>query len=219
MKACAPLGPTREKETAMSAAPKPYITAEEYLELDRQADIKSEYYAGEVFAMASGSPIHSLIAANVIGILHPQLLEKPCRVYSSNLRVYASEALYTYPDATVVYGEPEFSDEHGETLLNPTLLVEVLSPNTEAWDRGGKFEHYRQRESLQEYVLIAQDRAHAERFARQPDGQWLLSEVNGLDGMLPLPSIGCKLGLGQVYHKVDFPAAGGRHRQGNDSQA
>ncbi len=190
----------------MSAAPKPYYTPEQYLELERQAEYKSEYYAGEIFAMAGGSPEHSLIAANVIAGLHPQLLGKPCRVYNSDLRVRTTEELYTYPDVTVVCGEPQFSVEDPETLVNPTLIVEVLSRTTEAWDRGGKFEQYRQRESLQEYVLVAQDRPHVERFARQPNGQWLLSEVNGLEAVMALPAIGCELALAGVYHQVTFPA-------------
>jgi Uma2 family endonuclease len=190
----------------MSAAPKPYYTPEQYLELERQAEYKSEYYAGEIFAMAGGSPEHSLIAANVIAGLHPQLLGKPCRVYNSDLRVRTTEELYTYPDVTIVCGEPQFAVEDPETLVNPTLIVEVLSRTTEAWDRGGKFEQYRQRESLQEYVLVAQDRPHVERFARQADGQWLLSEVNGLDAVMALPAIGCELALAGVYYQVTFPA-------------
>jgi Uma2 family endonuclease len=191
----------------MAAAPKPYITPKEYLESERQAEYKSEYFAGEVFAMAGGSPEHSLIAANATRELGNQLLKKPCRVYNSDLRVHANEPHYSYPDVTVVCGEPQFLDEKRDTLLNPTVIVEVLSPTTEAWDRGGKFEQYRQRESLQEYVLIAQDRAHVERFTRQPGGQWLLSEVNGLEGTLSLPSLGCELTLSQIYHRVEFPEA------------
>src|SRR6478672_4613835 len=125
------------EETRMSAAPKPYISPEEYLERERQAETKSEYFAGEVFAMAGGTPEHSLIAANVTGGLWPQLLQKPCRVYTSDLRVHTSEPHYSYPDVTVVCGEPQFLDEQRDTLLNPTVIVEVLSPTTEAWDRGG----------------------------------------------------------------------------------
>ena len=112
---------------------------------------------------------------------------------------------YAYPGVTVVCAEPQFSDEDPPALLNPTLIVEVLSPTTEAWDRGGKFEQYRQRDSLQEYVLIAQDRPHVERFTRQPDGQWLLTERNGLEASLPLSSIGCELSLSEVYRKVPLP--------------
>src|SRR5438309_3631674 len=122
-------------------------------------------------------------------------------MYNSDMEVRVTEEQYAYPDVTVVCGEEQFEDEEADVLLNPTLIVEVLSPTTEAWDRGGKFEQYRQRDSLQEYVLIAQDRPHVERFARQPDGQWLLTERNGLEATLSLPSVGCELSLSEVYRK------------------
>ena len=189
----------------MSAAPKPYITPEQYLALERQAKTKSEYFAGEIFAMAGASPEHSLISSNVLGDLWSQLREGPCTVYNSDMKVRSTQEHYAYPDVTVVCGEAQFAGEEREVLLNPTLIVEVLSPSTEAWDRGGKFEQYRQRESLQEYVLIAQGRPHVERFARQADGQWLLTEVNGSAAILALPSIGCELALSEVYRKVTLP--------------
>ena len=189
----------------MSAAPKPYVTPEQYLALERQAETKSEYFAGEIFAMAGASREHSLISSNVLGDLWSQLREGPCTVYNSDMKVRSTQEHFAYPDVTVVCGEAQFGGEEREVLLNPTLIVEVLSPSTEAWDRGGKFEQYRQRESLQEYVLIAQDRPHVERYARQADGQWLLTEVNGLEAVLALPSIGGELALAEVYRKVTFP--------------
>jgi Uma2 family endonuclease len=189
----------------MSAVPKQYITPEQYLERERQAETKSEYFAGEIFAMAGGSPEHSLISSNVLGDLWPQLREGPCTAYSSDMKVRSTQEHFAYPDVTVVFGEAEFGGEEREVLLNPTLIVEVLSSTTEAWDRGWKFEQYRQRESLQEYVLVAQDRPHVERFARQADGQWLLTERNGLEASLFLASIGCELALSEVYRKVTFP--------------
>ncbi len=189
----------------MTAAAKLRLTPEEYLAGERFADTKSEYYDGETFAMAGGSEPHSLISMNVGGELRQQLLAKPCRVYNSDLKVRATETAYAYPDVTVVCGEPEFEDEQADVLLNPTVIVEVLSPTTEGWDRGGKFERYRERASLQEYLLLAQDRVHGERFARQPHGEWLLSVVDGRDGVLSLPSIGCQLALARVYHMVAFP--------------
>jgi Uma2 family endonuclease len=194
----------------MSAAPKQYVTPEQYLAMERQAEYKSEYYDGEVFAMAGGSEAHSLIAVNLTRELSGQLLERPCRVYNSDMKVHTNMPHYSYPDVTIVCGEPQFVDEHRDTLLNPTVVIEVLSPTTEAWDRGGKFQQYRQRESLQEYVLIAQDQPHIERFVRQADGQWLMSEVSGLEAVLPMPSIGCELALALVYLKVEFPEAGTR---------
>ena len=186
----------------MSAVPKPYITPEQYLELERQAESKSEYFAGEIFAMAGASPEHSVITVNVTVTLGTQLRDSPCTAYSSDMKVRSSQEHYAYPDVTVVCREAQFAGEEREVLLNPTLIVEVLSPSTEAWDRGGKFEQYRQRESLQEYVLVAQDRPHVERFARQARGEWLLTEVNGLEASLALPSIGCELALAEVYRKV-----------------
>src|SRR6478736_1443872 len=147
-----PILPCR-KETRMSAAAKPYLSPQEYLARERRAEIKSEYYDGEVFAMAGGSKEHSIIAANVTGVLWPQMSNKPCDVYTSDMRVQISEVgPYTYPDATVVCGEAQFADAEVDTLLNPTLIVEVLSPTTEAWDRGGKFEGYQQIPALQEYL-------------------------------------------------------------------
>ena len=189
----------------MSAAPKPYITPEQYLALERQAETKSEYFAGEIFAMAGASREHNRISGNAFGELWSQLRDRPCATYNSDMKVRTTEDHYAYPDVTVVCGEAQFGGEEREVLLNPTLIVEVLSPSTEAWDRGGKFEQYRQRESLQEYVLIAQDRPHVERYARQEDGQWLLTEVNGLEAVLALPSIGGELALAEVYRKVTLP--------------
>lgn len=190
----------------MSAAPKPYISPEEYLDRERQAETKSEYFAGEIFAMAGGSEEHNVITVNLARELSSQLLERPCQVYGGDMKVRATAELYVYPDITVVCGERQFDDEKKDVLLNPTLIVEVLSPTTEAWDRGGKFEQYRQRESLQEYVLLSQDRPHAERYARQSNGEWLWTERNGLEAALTLPSIGCELALSEVYRKVTFPS-------------
>jgi Uma2 family endonuclease len=200
-----------EEEAAMSAAPKPFLTPEQYLEQERHAETKSEYYDGEVFAMAGGSPDHSLIATNVTSELGFQLRDTPCRVYNSDLRVRGSETDYSYPDLTVVCGEPQLAGEN-DVLLNPTLIVEVLSPSTEAWDRGGKFERYQQIASLREYLLIAQDRARVERYARQAEGEWLLTVAVGLDGRITLPAIGCELALAEVYRKVAFPENAGRRR-------
>lgn len=191
----------------MSAAPQLRLTPQEYLARERQAETKSEYYNGEIFAMAGGSEEHSLIATNVVTELGLQLRDRPCKVYNSDLRVQIDqEGPYTYPDVSVVCGEAQFADAEVDTLLNPTVVVEVLSPTTEAWDRGGKFEQYQQVASLQEYVLIAQDRPRVERYARQAEGEWLLTVVTGLDGRLTLASVECELRLAEVYRKVSFPA-------------
>jgi Uma2 family endonuclease len=197
----------------MSAAAKPYLSPQEYLARERRAEIKSEYYDGEVFAMAGGSKEHSLIATNVIIELGLQLRGRPCDVYNSDMRVGVSEVgPYTYPDVTVVCSEAQFADAEVDTLLNPTLIVEVLSPTTEAWDRGGKFEGYQQIPALQEYLLIAQDRPRVEQYARQAEGQWLLTVTNGLDGVVSLPSIGCELALREIYRRINFPENAGPRR-------
>jgi Uma2 family endonuclease len=191
----------------MTALAKQRLTPAEYLEIERAADHKSEFFAGEMFAMAGASPPHVLITSNVSGELHAQLKGRPCRVYSSDLRVRVSETgLYTYPDVVVVCGEQQFDDEKGDTLLNPTLIVEVLSPTTEAYDRGDKFDHYRRLPSLREYLLIAQDRQRIERYVRQGEGpDWLLTAVN--QGAVSIPSVGCELRLADIYDKVELPEA------------
>jgi len=194
----------------MSAAPKAFVTPQEYLAMERQADTKSEYFAGEIFAMAGGSKEHNRISGNVFGLLWSQLRGGPCTPYNSDMKVRVALDHYAYPDVTVVCGEEEFADEQTDVLLNPTFIVKVLSPTTEAWDRGGKSEQYRQRASLQEYLLVAQDRLHVERYSRQASGEWLLTEVNGREAVLPLPSIGCELALSEVYHNLPFSDAPGR---------
>lgn len=184
---------------------KAYLTPEEYLEIDRKAEFKSEYYAGEMFAMAGARETHNLIVANVIIDLGLQLRGRPCRVYPSDMRLQVSETgLYAFPDVSAVCGAPQFLNERRETLLNPTLIVEVLSESTEAYDRGKKFEHYDTISSLAEYLLISTDHVNAELFTRQPDGRWLLSRAGSVDETLELPSVGCRLKLADLYDKVDL---------------
>ena len=189
----------------MSLQPKTRFTPEEYLALERKAECKSEYFNGEIFAMSGATPQHVLIVTNVVSELRGQLKSRPCTVYSTDLRLKVSATgLYTYPDVIVVCGEPQFNDDHKDTLLNPTLIVEVLSESTKDYDRGGKFEQYRMLESFMEYVLIAQDKHHVEHFVRQPDNRWLLSETNRVEDTLELTSIGCNLALTEVYDKVEL---------------
>jgi Uma2 family endonuclease len=181
------------------------LTPAEYLRVERAAAYRSEYFAGEMFAMAGGSPRHSLIRTNLIGELSGGLKCCPCTAYDSDLRIRVSATgLYTYPDASVICGALEFDDEHRDTVLNPTLIAEVLSEGTEAYDRGKKFNHYRQLPSLREYLLVAQDRPTLERFARNADGTWTLTIKSGLDQSLDLSAIGVTLSLAEVYDKVDF---------------
>jgi Uma2 family endonuclease len=192
-------------EQHMSSQAQKRFTPEEYLALEREAQCKSEYYAGEIFAMAGASRWHNLIVANIISELRSQLKGRPCTTYPSDMRLkVCPTGLYTYPDVTVVCGEAQFEDNQQDTLLNPTLIVEVLSDSTEAYDRGGKFAHYRKLASLMEYVLIAQTKPHIEHYVRQPDNRWLLAEADSLHDTLHLPSIDCRLALVEVYDKVEI---------------
>ncbi|HEV7503304.1 MAG TPA: Uma2 family endonuclease [Thermoanaerobaculia bacterium] len=189
----------------MEAQQKPYLTATEYLAIERQADTRSEYLDGEMFAMAGTSLAHSTIAGNLIGELRQQVKKQPCRVCPSDLRVHIpTTGLYTYPDVVVVCGEPKLEDDQFDTLLNPTLIIEVLSPNTEAYDRGKKFEHYRSIDSLAEYLLVSQTEPRIEQYLRQDGGRWLFTAVAGLESRITLSSIQCELSLAEVYDKVDL---------------
>ncbi|MFN8486261.1 MAG: Uma2 family endonuclease [Caldilineaceae bacterium] len=197
----------------MSALPKLYLSPEQYLVQERKSLTKHEYYAGEIFALAGASRQHNLIVLNVGAELRTQLKKRSCTVYPSDLRVKIEPIdLYTYPDVVVVCGKAQFDDKEQDTLLNPTVIVEVLSKSTEAYDRGTKFKNYRTLPSLTEYILIAQDAYHIEHYVRQTDNQWLLSEVDDPEGVVELPTIQCSLLLGEVYDKVEFaPEADAQH--------
>ena len=189
-----------------------FITPEQYLEIERRAAGKSEYWQGVMYAMAGASREHNLLVGDLFGGLRDQLRGQPrgtrCEAYSSDMRVFVpSTGLYTYPDVVVACGEPRFLDDRKDTLLNPGFLAEILSPSTEAYDRGRKFEHYRSVESLQEYLLVAQDRIHVELYRRQPDGAWLLQEASRSDETVEARSIACRLVLGEIYERLEFPAA------------
>jgi Uma2 family endonuclease len=189
----------------MSALPKVYWTPEQYLAWERKQESKSEYWNGEIFAMAGASEKHNLIAANVIALLHPQLRSRGCRTYPGDIRLFISATgLYTYADVVVVCGQPQFTDSEVDTLLNPTLIVEVLSKSTENYDRGKKFQNYRTIGSLTDYLMIAQDSYSIEHYVRRPEGQWLFSEARGLEAVLTLPTLHCTLKLSEVYDQVDL---------------
>jgi len=182
-----------------------YISPEEYLRRERQAEYKSEYLNGEIFAMGGASEVHNLIAGNIFGELRQQLKERSCRVYISDMRVKVhSVGLYTYPDVVIVCGEPEFEDNEFDTLLNPTVLIEVLSKSTERYDRIAKTSYYRTIDSLAAHLLVAQDEIRLEQYSRQPDGQWLFSEYLTLDAVVDLASIECTLKLSDVYDRITF---------------
>jgi Uma2 family endonuclease len=182
-----------------------WITPEDYLAWERQADTKSEYWNGEVYAMAGASPRHTLITANTITSLSIRLRGRPCTVHTGDLRIKISPTgMFAYPDVVVVCGAPRFDDKQQDTVLNPAVLVEVLSKSTESYDRGTKFEHYRTLESLTDYVLISQDHALVEHRARQGADRWLMSYYMGLDTILPLEWLGFGLPLAEIYDKVGW---------------
>jgi Uma2 family endonuclease len=179
------------------------ITIAEYLALERQATGKSEYFNGEVYAIPVAHPYHHLITLNIGGVLRAQLTQRRCAVYMSDMRLKVSQTgLYTYPDVVVVCAEPAFEDAEVDTLLNPTVLVEVLSHSTAAYDRGKKFEHYRTLESLQEYLLVDPERCHVVHYIRQTAQTWRREEMTNLYGFLLLPSIDCDLSLAEMYARV-----------------
>ncbi len=189
----------------MASQVKVYYRPDEYLALERQAKDKSEYFAGEIFAMTGASRRHNLVTGNVFAALHAQLKKRPCEIYPSDMRVKVSPTgLYTYPDLVIVCGEPLFDDEQRDTLLNPTALVEVLSKSTASYDRGEKFEHYRKLTSLVEYLVIAQNKYHIEQYVRQTDNQWLLSETDDPQKTIHLSSIQCDVVVAEMYDKVEI---------------
>ena len=189
---------------ATPAAPT-HLTPETYLELERKATTKNEYVNGETLAMAGASFAHNFITLDTTIYLSRQLMDGACEVASTgDLRVKVSQtASYFYPDIVVVCGEPQAEDNTFDTLVNPTLIVEVLSVSTEMYDRDEKFAHYRQIDSLQEYILISQDRVQVVHYRRQVP-QWMPTEFRALEDVMPLVSIGCKLPLQHIYRRVKF---------------
>jgi Uma2 family endonuclease len=189
----------------MSTAAVRRYTPEQYLALERHAEFKSEFYDGFLYAMAGASREHNLIASNLNRVIGNQLVDRPCEVYIADMRVAIGPAgPYVYPDVVALCGEPRFLDDQFDTLLNPTVVVEVLSPSSEAHDRGHKFARYRRIASLQEYVVVAQDRAMVERYARRGE-DWLLTAWSDLADVLRLDSIGCEVPLREIYARVEFP--------------
>lgn len=187
----------------MSSQRQTRLTPAEYLAIERKSEIKHEYFAGEMFAMVGASKRHNLIASNIIRLLGNQLLDSPCNVYPSDMRVKVSATgKYTYPDVVVACAEEQFDDEEKDTLLNPVVIVEILSASTEAYDRGGKFEQYQNITSLTEYVLIAQDACRVEQYVRQSDNEWKYSDYRHAGNVVKINVIGCELVLQDVYAKV-----------------
>ena len=187
-----------------------YLTPEEYITLERKAipdaeTVRSEYVNGEIIAMSGASFAHNLITTNISAQLHARLRSSRCVVFANEMRVsIPSVKSYFYPDVGVVCGEPRFEDDVFDTLLNPIVIVEVLSPSTEAYDRGDKFAHYRQLQSLQEYILVSQDKVRVDHYVRHA-AQWILTDFQEPDQQLPLTSIQCELPLQEIYERVPFP--------------
>ncbi len=191
----------------MTAVPKHKLTAAEYLEIERKAEFKSEFFDGEMFAMSGGTYRHSRLKTKLIAALDRRLAGKRCRPTDSDMRVRVSDTgLYTYPDASVVCGRPVFDDVQTDVLLNPTVIFEVLSESTASYDRGKKFWHYRHIPSLNDYVLVSQDEPVIDHYSRQTGGGWLLQTVEGASGVLKLPSIECELPLVEIYADIEPPS-------------
>jgi Uma2 family endonuclease len=191
-----------------SAAEVPRFTPQQYLALERKADFKSEFLKGFIVAMAGATKTHNQIAGNLYRKIGDQFEERACTVYISDMRVLITRTgLYTYPDVVAVCGEAHFEDDQVDTLLNPSMIVEVLSDSTERYDRGRKFGHYRQLPSLKEYVLVAQDQVLVERYTRQGEN-WLLTDYRSLNDTLYLASIDCAIPLREIYAKVEFRREG-----------
>lgn len=187
----------------MSSQPNYYLSPEEYLTIERDAEYKSEYADGVTYAMAGGSESHNLIAGNLVTELNIGLRHAACKVYPSDMKVRVPSARkYFYPDVSVVCGEVQFADGARDVILNPLLIIEVLSESTAGFDRGKKFQFYQQIESLQEYLMVAQDEYIAEHYTRQAGEHWLYTKVSGSDGAIELTSISCRLTMENVYNKV-----------------
>jgi Uma2 family endonuclease len=191
----------------MSAVPKRRMTAAQYLALEQKAEFKSEYYDGEMFAMAGATPPHNKIKSQFEGELYLRLKGGPCSTTSSDQRVHIFRTgLYTYPDIVVVCGEPEYDPEDANTLLNPRVIVEVLSPSTERYDRTTKFRHYRQIPSAREYILVSQDEPLIEQYVRGDDDRWTYYSYAGIDATFSLAMVDAKdIPLADVFRGIVFP--------------
>lgn len=194
----------------MSVQPIPHISFEDWLQSERASmQRRTEYVAGEVFAMAGASEAHNLIVANLVAGLHAQFKGRPCRVYPSDMKVRVEVAdVGAYPDVMVICGEREFLDGRRDVVTNPHLIIEVLSESTESYDRGQKFAHYRTLESLGAYLLIAQDRVSVDLYLRQADGSWNMRAYEDLTETLEIPGIEARLELAEIYDKLELAGAG-----------
>ena len=181
----------------MATLPDALLTEEQYLDIEREAETKSEFRDGRIFAMAASSVNHALLGARIGSLLSYQMPAE-LRVYSCNLRIKAS-TLYTYADCCVISGMPQCFGDQNDVVLNPLLMVEILSPSTEDYDRGKKFEMYRTIESFREYLIIDQDRRYVEHYSKQDDGSWVLREYSGAEASVPIARLNVQISLGELY--------------------
>lgn len=188
----------------MSALSQTGWTREAYLTFEQESETRHEFVNGQVIAMAGASRAHDLIVITLLAKLYALLLQNGCESHSGDIRVRLSFDDYAYPDISIVCDEPQFEDTHPETLLNPTLLIEVLSPSTEKYDRGSKGIRYRSLPSLKEYLLISQDKFHIEHYRRQANGEWGVRDIFGLDASITFFSIEATLQLKEVYEQVSL---------------
>lgn len=189
-----------------------YYSLEEYLELERKADERSEFIDGEIYAMAGESGRHGDISANLLALIVTELRGSECRARTKDTKVKSGalqsrlgKGMISYPDIVVICGEPEYHDKHKDIVLNPAVIIEVLSETTEEFDRGIKFMRYRNfNETLTDYILVSQDEPHVEHYTRQAGGDWLLREYYGLDAAFRIDSINCSLSLADIYERIEF---------------
>lgn len=190
----------------MSAQPKPRYTLEEYFELERKSEERFEYWNGEIFCMSGVSPEHDQIESNLNFHLRAKLAGRDCRVFLANIRIKVPSAPpYRYADVSALCGQAQFEEIGGiRAVTNPTLIIEILSSSTEAYDRGDKFTHYQSIPSFSEYLLVAQHRPHVTHLVKQADGSWLHNEYNDLAAVFRIVTLNCELFLSEVYENVSF---------------
>lgn len=179
-----------------------FVTPQEYLRLEREAEFRHEYVNGEIFEMAGTNRRHNQISTNLIRIIATQILDRGCSVYGTDMRVRIPNENYTYPDVVAICGDEQFEDASEDNLLNPIVIIEVLSRSTEAYDRGAKFEQYQTIPSFQEYLLVTQEPYRVEHFVRQDVSTWTYFEFRKPDDKVRLDAIGCELLLRDIYYKV-----------------
>jgi Uma2 family endonuclease len=181
------------------------ISREEYLASESVSETRNEYFDGEMFAMAGASREHNQIAGNIVRVLGNQLLEKPCSVFSSDMKVKIQPiGKYSYPDIVVVCEKEKYEDENNDVLLNPVVIIEILSHSTEAYHRGDKFAHYQLLDSLAEYILVSQYVCRVEKFARRDDETWIYSTYQSMEDVAGIEAVKCELPLSELYRKVNF---------------